>query len=612
MISTSSTLPIYTMDQIADFLAYGYWGGGTRNFSAKQGDTIHVEMNMSSNATATALRALSTYTEFTGIKFSTESTSGAKGWIKFSEKDGGGGSTKQRLTISFDQENDTYRTLKYGAEIKLGRDWASDPVSFTPLEELGNFHTFLHEIGHAMGLGHAGSYNGSHSIDDMHYQNDSLQVSQMSYFLQGENPYIDASNAAPVTPMVADILAFEKLYGVPTGLRAGNTVYGTTTTETGIYKIISDSMNAVPNKPIGFTVYDQGGYDTLDFSLVVKSQRIDLAPGSYSDVYGFKGNMGIAIGTIIEKAIGGSGHDTLKGNAAANHLIGNAGNDVLDGSAGNDVFSGGGGNDTLIGGVGADHLNGGLGNDVLVIDNSDDVVVEAVNGGSDRIHSSIGIDLNRAGGVYANVENLVLSGITAKNGLGSDVANSIIGNAADNYLAGRGGNDILMGGVGADSLNGGAGVDRASYTNATSRVVADLANASVNVGDAAGDTYAGIENVTGSLYNDWINGDAGANSLHGYDGNDTVHGRAGNDILTGGAGSDTFIFAKNYDADRVIDFQNNVDQIRLLSFGVTSFAEAKTYATQSGTNVIFDFGSGDTLRIDNITINALSDDMIFV
>ena len=48
----------------------------------------------------------------------------------------------------------------------------------------------------------------------------------MSYFSQTRNTYIDASEAQPVTPMIADIIAIQKLYGVPTDINAGDTVYG--------------------------------------------------------------------------------------------------------------------------------------------------------------------------------------------------------------------------------------------------------------------------------------------------------------------------------------------------------------------------------------------------
>ena len=347
-----------------------------------------------------------------------------------------------------------------------------------------------------------------------------------------------------------------------------------------------------PEAWVPVNLYKNGGYNVMDISF---TNGTDYQGTSAADViHGFDGN---------DVIYGYDGNDLLAGGDS---------NDLIFGGNGNDMIWGGTENDTLNGGAGADSLKGGIGNDVYVIDNVGDVVTEIVNGGADRIDSSIAIDLNRAGGVYANVENLVLTGTTATYGYGTDAANSIIGNAANNNLAGRGGNDILMGGAGADTLNGGVGIDRASYTNAASRVVVDLADTSVNVGDAAGDTYSLIENVTGSLYNDWINGDAGANNIHGYDGNDGLNGQAGNDTLTGGAGSDTFVFAKNHDADRVVDFENNVDEIRLLNFGLTSFADAQTYATQSGDDVVFNFGDGDTLRIEGTTISALADDVIFV
>lgn len=317
-------------------------------------------------------------------------------------------------------------------------------------------------------------------------------------------------------------------------------------------------------------------------------------------------------GTANIKLHGNKLGNTLTGNSGNNHIDGRLGHDDLRGGAGNDTLVGGdSGNDMLNGGAGSDRMVGGVGDDIYFIDNGGDVVVEGANGGADRINSSIGIDLNRAGGVYANVENVFLTG-TALNVFGSSIGNFLVGNTENNRLDGREGNDTLYGGAGADSLNGGTGTDTATYSSTASRVVVDLANVSANVGDAKGDTYTGIENVTGSRFHDTINGDTGANTLHGSDGNDSLNGRAGADIMTGGAGSDTFVFAKNHDADRVSDFQNNVDQIRLLNLGVTSFAEAKTYATQSGTNVIFNFGNGDTLRIDNTTINALADDMIFV
>ena len=356
-----------------------------------------------------------------------------------------------------------------------------------------------------------------------------------------------------------------------------------------------------PEAWVPVNLYKNGGYNVMNIDFIT--------------VYDYQGT---AAADVIH---GFHGNDTIHGHGGNDLIAGGDSNDVIYGDDGNDIIWGGTENDTLNGGTGADTLKGGLGNDVYVIDQSGDVVTEIANGGVDRIYSSIGIDLARTGGVYANVEHVVLQGTAAIDALGTDAANSLTGNAAANTLSGRGGNDVLtggegadvlMGGAGADALIGGTGSDRASYMNATSRVAIDMANVSVNTGDAAGDTYNSIENVLGSRYNDWISGDALANSLHGYDGIDTLRGRAGNDVLTGGTGADTFIFAANYDIDRVVDFENNVDQIRLLNLGITTFSQAATYATQSGSNVLFDFGNGDTLRIDNTTIIALADDMIFV
>ena len=53
-----------------------------------------------------------------------------------------------------------------------------------------------------------------------------MQATVMSYFDQSENTYINASHAYPVTPMIADIIAIQNLYGMPTDSNAGNTVYG--------------------------------------------------------------------------------------------------------------------------------------------------------------------------------------------------------------------------------------------------------------------------------------------------------------------------------------------------------------------------------------------------
>ena len=120
---------------------------------------------------------------------------------------------------------------------------------------------------------------------------------------------------------------------------------------------------------------------------------------------------------------------------------------------------------------------GGSGNDTYTVDDSRDLVIEEVGGGTDAIRSSISYALG------AQVENLTLIGAGNINGTGNAFPNIIIGNTGKNLLIGgagndtlaaRGGNDtligsdgddVMLGGAGADVHNGGAGADRAQYNN---------------------------------------------------------------------------------------------------------------------------------------------------
>ncbi len=124
---------------------------------------------------------------------------------------------------------------------------------------------------------------------------------------------------------------------------------------------------------------------------------------------------------------------------------------------------------------------------------------------------------------------------------GGDGDDSLSGDAGNDKLYGGTGNDTLIGGAGADLLDGGAGTDLASYAASTAGVSVNLTTGLGAGGDAAGDTLTGIENVTGSAFDDTLTGDSGANVLDGGAGNDLLDGGAGNDSLYGGAGNDTLI-----------------------------------------------------------------------
>jgi Ca2+-binding RTX toxin-like protein len=96
---------------------------------------------------------------------------------------------------------------------------------------------------------------------------------------------------------------------------------------------------------------------------------------------------------------------------------------------------------------------GGVGNDFYYVDHSSDQVIEAARGGTDAVSASITHTL------WANVENLTLTGSAKINGTGNALANDIRGNQYVNVLSGLDGNDSLNGYDGNDTLDGREGND---------------------------------------------------------------------------------------------------------------------------------------------------------
>ncbi|SEN63555.1 Matrixin [Sphingomonas gellani] len=204
------------------------------------------------------------------------------------------------------------------------------------------YETLLHEIGHAIGLSHPSDYDEKEGVtlsyqSDASYFEDSREYTLMSYFNASDTGSdVGRSAEGAFGPLIDDIAAAQRIYGANTTSHLGDDVY-----------------TALPNWR---SIWDAEGIDTFDFSRGSSNQKIDLRPGSFSDVDGFHGGLSIALGTIIENANGGSGDDQIIGNAAANILHGNGGNDLLRGLSGDDTYIGDSGDDrALLSGSVADY-----------------------------------------------------------------------------------------------------------------------------------------------------------------------------------------------------------------------------------------------------------------
>lgn len=254
--------------------------------------------------------------------------------------------------------------------------------------------------------------------------------------------------------------------------------------------------------------------------------QIALPAGSYTVTFSGGGLDGVVTREIR------FGQENLKIDALAADaralvaaLRGTAGNDVLAGGAAAETILGLAGDDWITPGGGKDSIDGGTGTDMLSLS---------------TLSRGATVDIG-AGTALSGTDTLRLVGIEGVTG--SVHADVIKGDAGANRLRGLGGYDWFLGSGGADSLDGGAGVDMMSYVLAGGGVVADLARGRGLGGQALGDSYAGIEGLTGSGHADRLWGNGGGNQLRGLGGNDILAGRGGWDRLDGGAGLDIAVYA---------------------------------------------------------------------
>ena len=208
---------------------------------------------------------------------------------------------------------------------------------------------------------------------------------------------------------------------------------------------------------------------------------------------------GHATGDVFNdvRSLGGSSkNDTLTGNDDDNFLGGEDGDDILRGKGGSGILQGDDGNDTLRGDAQDNTLGGSNGDDLLVGGRGDDLM---------------------------------------------------LGGSGNDTMKGGAGDDRFSSSAGFDSFDGGKGTDTVSYFFDRGDMVINLKTGVGAGGDAEGDVYQSIENVTGGYDDDRIIGTLKSNELDGDDGDDILKGNGGNDILEGGDGNDKLVGGKGDD-----------------------------------------------------------------
>lgn len=593
--SAASGGDLWTMTEIAEYLTDGFWEDNyqtRRSFDATQGSTLTCDISdLSAAEQRVARMALNAWTEVTGIRFDTTSHAGSAANIHF---------VNDEADSAYARRTAWTGSTLHSVHVNIDANWAEGPnAGFDSYF----YQTYLHEIGHALGLGHAGPYNGSGTYGiDNRYANDSWQATVMSYFSQTDNTALHASHAFAVTPMIADILAIQDLYGAPRNVNGGNSVWGEGANIAGAFGMANGLM--VAREGVTMTIFDQGGTDWLKLGSDTARQVINLTSGLVSSVYGLIGNLSIAEGTVIENVVAGQGSDVIRGNAAGNWISGRNGADTIQGF---------GGNDTLEGGAGADRLVGGAGDDLYVAD-ALDTLVELAGGGIDRIRATINFTLAE------HFEALLLIQSFAKWGTGNDVANTIVGNSQVNYLSGGEGNDTLFGMAGDDTLAGNMGADRLvggagddTYMRDALDTIVEAANGGFDTVMTADDIIldAQLEKVVvrGSRAVQ-VTGHAGDNILIGNDARNVLIGGGGRDEMTGGGGADSFVFLAGQ-GGRVLDFQDDTDLLRIEGAAARGLTAAALIADATERDGGVDLRlAGGLLRIEGITLDALRDDLL--
>ncbi len=445
-----------------------------------------------------------------------------------------------------------------------------------------SYPTLLHMIGHTIGLKHPTVVTAP-SSDTTHDE----------VLAPGFDPNLTImSQPGDGTSTLAHLSTLDKA--------AAAAIYGAA--GTGGAQFTSWSFDA-PSDTFQIRDYTSGavtrGTSVRDYIVVSGAKQ----------VFGLSGDDTVFGGNGGDYIDGGDGNDFIQGGTGADTLIGGAGNDrlysggglaaILRPGAGSNIVYAHSGDmldySDLAAKLRADLKTGVVTHDAL---SATDYVSGAMNitgtdfgdriygtSGANVINDGAGDDIIFGEGGADVIDagegaNTVIGSGTIHAGAGSDFIqnNTSIASA----IFGGGGNDTIYGGTGGDSLWGGDGNDRIysgggtgseihpgagsnivyanasdvlDYSDLTAGVYVELAAGYVKHDNGAATDYIiGVNNVTGTDFDDRVYGNSETNFIVTGLGNDVIYGGGGYDIILAGDGDNKIIAAGAIFSDGGADF----------------------------------------------------------